>query len=154
MARHSFTEQGGITGRVRIVTRDLRTGHLIDDSGWSANTVTNGYLAALAGASLGQPMSPATQTELGTGTGTPAVTDTSLFTPDSATILTCSSLTLPASPINTAQWVSVYTGPAGAFTEVGLLAKDGTLYAHKMATVTITSGTQTTVTWQITLSAG
>ena len=154
MARHPFTDHGGVTGRVRIVTREIHTGRIVYDSGWSANTVTNGYLAALAGASLGQAMSPATQTELGTGTGTPAVTDTSLFTPDSATILTCSSLTLPASPINTAQWVSVYTGPSGSFTEVGLLAKDGTLYAHKLATVSITSGTQTTVTWQITLSAG
>ena len=141
-------------GRVRIVTRDLHTGRMLADSGWSANTVTNGYLAALAAASLGQPMNPATQTELGTGTGTPSVTDTSLFTPDVATILTCSSLTLPTSPINTGQWVSVYTSPAGSFTEIALLARDGTLYAHKMATVTITIGTQTTVTWQITRNAG
>lgn len=142
-------------GRVRIVTRAIRTGHLIYDSGWSANTVTNGYLAALAGASIGQPMAAATQTELGTGSGTPAVTDTNLFTPDASTLLTCSALTVLTSPANTAQWVSVYTEPTGSYTEVGLWANDGSiLYAHKMATVTITSGTQTTVTWQITLSAG
>jgi len=143
-----------VLGRVRVVTRDRATGRLLTDSGWGANTVTNGYLAALAGGSIGQALSPATHTELGTGTGTPAVTDTALFAPDAATVLACSSLGVLTDPANTAQWVSVYTSPTGTFSEVGLLAEDGTLYAHKLATVSITSGTQTTVTWQITLSAG
>ena len=147
-----------VQGRVRIVTRD-RQRRVLSDSGWSANTVVNGYLAALAAWSAGVPNSTlgtpvATQTILGTGTGTPAVTDTSLFTPDVSTLLDCASLTTPASPANTAQWVSVYTQPAGTFTEVGLITTDGVLYAHKLATVTISSGTQTTVTWQISFSAG
>lgn len=148
-----------LRGRVRIVQREARTGRIVADSGWGANTVTAGYLAAVtawsvgtANSILGTPI--ATQTILGTGTGTPAVTDTALFAPDPATILTCASQTVVPSPAYTAQWVSVYTTPAGTYSEVGLQTVDGTLFAHKMETITISSGTQTTVTWQITASAG
>lgn len=148
-----------VAGRVRVVQWDRRTGRIVADTGWDANTVTNGYLAALTAWAVGTPntsqgVPPATQTILGTGTGTPAVTDTALFAPDTATILACASRVVLPTPANTGQWVSVYTAPVGSYTEAGLITADGTLYAHKLATITISSGTQTTVTWQITASAG
>lgn len=148
-----------VAGRVRVVQREYQTGRIVADTGWSANTVTNGYLAALTAWAVGTPngipgVPPATQTILGTGTGTPAVTDTALFAPDTATILACASRVVLPTPANTAQWVSVYTAPLGTYSECGLTTADGTLYAHKLATITISSDSQTTVTWQITASAG
>lgn len=132
----------------------------MSDSGWHANTVTNAYLQAVMQWSGGvnnvgqNPVPFAGYTELGTGSGTPAVTDKSLFAPVSATFQSCLAISLLTSPANTEQWISVYTANPGTYTEVGLLTADGALYAHLMTSVTISSGNQTSITWQITAGAG
>ena len=147
-----------ISGQVRITTVDSQ-GNTVYDSGWVKNQVTDYAASALAKWLIGQnntgqnPVLPPQYMELGTGTGTPAPTDTNLFTPVTATSQRCATFTNPSAGI--AQWTSQYFGPvnnAGNYTEEGLFDANGNLWAHLVEAVTITQGLATTIVWQWTVT--
>ncbi|NMP20788.1 hypothetical protein [Sulfobacillus harzensis] len=150
-----------LTGRVRIVTRSP-DGRMLRDSGWIANQICNGGAAAVVawltstpnrGASSQAVPYPAYM-ELGDGTGTPAATDTDLFSPNVATqIHVTQAGPAPGNPL-VAQWVGVWGPSYGPYnaSEAGLLSADGTLWSHILATIDLTTTASTVVTWQWVLS--
>ncbi len=146
-----------IHGRVRAVTHDEQ-GKVYSDSGWMENQETNWAASAVAQWLAGinntgyNPVKFPNYMELGTGTGTPAKTDVSLFAAIPATNQKCSSLSANA---NVTTFVSQYYGVSanvGTYTEVGLMDSDGHLFGHLMAAISIQLGLSTTVTWQLTVN--
>ena len=158
---HRLHDTLRIKGRVRIVTHAL-DGRILRDIGWTPNQICNGGAAAIAqwltstpnrGQSTVAVPYPAFM-ELGDGTGTPAPTDTDLFSPNVATnVHVTQSAPMAGSPL-IAQWVGVWGPSYGPYsaTEIGLLNSAGTLFAHLLATIDLTASTSTSVAWQWQLS--
>jgi len=150
----------GLAGRVRARTWDA-TGHLLRSTGWQRNVTTNGLAAAVAAwlantPNRGQdPVRTPQYVMLGTGTGTPAVTDTALFAPVAATFVPVTVQRVASTPTVT-EWVAVWGptyGPVTA-TEVGLFTITETLMAHVLLDMGLTPGTTTSLQWQITVTPG
>ena len=149
-----------ITGQVRIETRDAQ-GNLVYDSGWKSNRCNVNLAVAVAAWLCGinntgyNPVLSPTQTELGTGTGTPGPNDTDLFAPVEATLVHCTAIAPEPGSTGVAQFITQYFGTAnnqGTYSELGLKDTNGKLFAHIVENVTITSGLTTTVTWNLTCS--
>lgn len=146
-----------LTGRIRVVQRDL-TGRVLRDSGYVPNQITNGGASAVAAWLTGSPnRGVASQAipypaymELGDGTGTPAPTDTDLFSPNVATNIHVTQAGPVAGSPLVAQWTAVWGPSYGPYsaTEAGLLGSNGTLWSHIMATIDLSSDTSTALTWQ------
>ena len=154
---HSGTHSvSRFSGQVRAEEKDPR-GNIISDTGWVSNIETN-YLGNSVAAWLAgrnntgyNPLSPPTMIELGTGTGTPAVTDTALFTPAASTLIQCSLVNVSAA--STTQFIAQYFGTtnnAGTYTEAGIFDTAGNLWAHTLISISISNGNTTTVTWLLT----
>lgn len=150
-----------LRGRIRIVTRSL-DGQLLTDSGWIANQITNAGAAAVVAWLTGTPNRgqasvaipyPAYM-ELGDGSGTPAATDTDLFSPNVATNIHVTQSGPSATNPLIAEWVAVWGPQYGPYnaTEIGLLSQSGTLFSHLLATIDLTTTASTAVTWQWQLS--
>jgi hypothetical protein len=150
-----------LTGRVRIVTRSL-DGDLLTDSGWIANQICNGGASAVVSWLCGVPNRgqasvaipyPAYM-ELGDGSGTPAATDTDLFSPNTSTNVHVTQATPSASNPLIAEWTAVWGPQYGPYsaTEIGLLSASRTLFSHLLATIDLTTTASTAVTWQWQLS--
>ena len=151
-----------IKGQVRIVTRDVWDGRVLRDTGFMPNQITNGGASAIVawltstpnrGASASTILWPS-HMELGDGTGTPAPTDTDLFSPNATTLVAVTQAgPTPGNPL-VAEWTGVWGSNYGPYnaTELGLKNAAGTLFAHTMASIDLTSGTTTSVLWQWTLS--
>lgn len=147
----------GLMGKVRAVTQD-KYGNVVADTGWIENQQTDWAASAVAQWYAGvnntgyNPVKPPNYMELGTGTGTPAHTDTALFTESPATNQQCSVV---SASTNQATFVCQYYGTstnAGTYTEAGLKDSDGHLFGHLMATISIQQGLSTTVTWVVAVS--
>lgn len=147
-----------LSGRVRVQAHDAQ-GNLVWDGGWLPNKLTNYMANVLAQWLTGvnntgyNPVLPPLYVEAGTGSGTPAPTDTNLFTPVSATYGRTSIQDTPSNGV--AEFVSQYYGDAnnsGDYTEVGLFDANGNMFAHTMYSFSIASGQTTTITWDITMS--
>lgn len=149
-----------IKGRVKATITDSK-GNVLKESEWSDNqeTIHSAEVVAawLCGANNTgyQPTLPPGYMELGTGSGTPSSSDTTLFTAVSGTNQKC-SVVQPVADSNgnltIAQYVCQYYGTAnnsGTFTEVGLMDSNGKLFGHIMYAVTIEQGLTTTITWQL-----
>ena len=148
----------GITGKMRAVTHD-EFGNIYADTGWVENQQTNWSADAVAQWYAGvnntgyNPVKPPNYMELGTGSGTPAKTDVSLFTAVPATNQKCS---VTSASTNQATLVCQYYGTAsnaGTYTEAGLMDSDGHLFGHLMASISIQLGLSTTVTWIVSINA-
>lgn len=152
-----------IHGRVRVVTRRRSDDALLRDSGWCPNTVTNAALAALVQwltgtGNIGYAAAPyPNYVELGTGSGTPAPTDTALFAPVAATNTQVAILQPSASNPAQAEWIVAFPSsvPTGTYTEAGLFTTNGTLFAHVAGlTIDLSASTTTSLQWVWTLSVG
>lgn len=158
---HGMQSRLTIIGHVRIVQTDAAH-KILRDSGWQANQITNGGASALAAWLTGSPnRGNASQAlpypaymELGDGSGTPTASDTGLFSPSTATYIHVSQAAPSASNPLIAEWTAVWGPSYGPYsaTEVGLFSKSGTLFAHLMATIDLTTTSSTAVTWQWQLS--
>jgi len=125
------------------------------------NTPCQAFLNALAAWSVGinntgqNPVSPPTQFILGTGTGTPKVGDTSLFTPQAGTQTVINART---SSTNTSTLTINYNkGQLNSiFTEAGLLDNSSNLMAHLVfqSSITIQDTEAATFIWTETFNAG
>ena len=150
-----------LSGRIRVVQRDL-AGRVLRDSGYVSNQITNGGASAVVAWLTGSPnRGVASQAipypaymELGDGTGTPAATDTNLFSPKVATYIAVSQAAPNATNPLIAEWTAVWGPSYGPYSgsEIGLFSRAGTLYAHLLATIDLTTTSSTAVTWQWVLS--
>lgn len=146
-----------IKGIVTIRQYDIASGRLIREQ-TLGNQITNGGAAAVAQwlcgvpnrgqASIAVPY-PAYM-ELGDGTGTPAPTDTDLFSPNVATNIHVTQSAPSASNPLIAEWVGVWGPSYGPYSagEIGLLSAQGTLFSHVMAPINLSASTSTSVTWR------
>ena len=126
-----------------------------------SNTLCQPFLNALAAWSTGanntgqNPTSPPVSFILGTGTGTPSVSDTALFIPQTGTQTTISTRTTSAS---TATYSINYTKGqlTGTFTEGGLLDSSNNLMSHLVfqSSVDILNTEAETFIYTITFNAG
>lgn len=158
---HRIREGVHVRDNVRVVLTDIHTGRQTVIS--SHNISTNYEFSALSQWLAGknntgyQPLSPPTQIQLGSGAGTPAVTDTALFSPIANTITTMSNVTAGSPTAGT----STFTFQIAAgivtvqVTEAGLRDVSGNLWSHTMFGIPFTpSSTQTvTIQWEKTYSA-
>jgi hypothetical protein len=145
-----------LTGYVRIRTYHAADGRLLADSGWRPNQITDAAVQALAQWLTGanstgyNPVLAPNYVELGTGSGTPSPSDTSLFQPVASTQVACTERTVLDGPPAQAQWVAVWGpsyGPLSA-TEAGLFNANGTLFAHIAGlTINLTTTTTTSLAW-------
>jgi hypothetical protein len=78
---------------------------------------------------LGGPLPYPSQIQLGTGTGTPQVGDTSLWAPDATTLRNCDSVG-NSDPYTAFYAVNFQDNSSGSWSEVGLLDSTGNLWAH------------------------
>lgn len=149
-----------VKGQVRAVTTDAQ-GNVVADTGWVFNKVTNYAAQCIAAWLTGSnntgynPVKFPNYTELGTGSGTPAATDITLFAAAPATNQKCSVVQPENGFPTVAQFVTQYYGTAnnaGNYTEVGLFDSDGHMFAHTMLNVVIQSGLSTTLTWNLTIT--
>lgn len=125
------------------------------------NTLCQAYLNALAAWSVatnntGQnPVSPPSLFLLGTGSGTPAVSDTSLFSPDSNSRVSMSARTSAGA---TATFTTNYAKGQlnGTYTEAGMLDVNGNLMAHIVfaSSLPVTTSQAATFIWENTYNAG
>ena len=125
------------------------------------NTACQAYLNAIASWTAGvnntgqNPVSPPTQFELGTGTGTPAVSDASLFTPATGTLSVISARSAVA---NTTTLTTNYAVGqlSGTYTEAGLLGAGGALLNHVVfqTPVSVDNTQAATFIWSDTINAG
>ena len=154
-----YRRQEGVrlVGRVRVVTQAL-DGRALRDTGWRPNQIVNGGAAALAAwltGTINQGTAPSAVPypafmELGSGTTTPAPTDTDLANPNVATYISVSQSAPVAGSLTIAQWVGVWGPQYGPYnaTECGLFNSDGTLFSRLLATVDLSADTTTTLQWQ------
>lgn len=154
-----------VTGRVRIITRRLTDGRILQDQ-TVPNQITYYAANVLAAWFTGtinrgpQAIHFPNYMELGTGSGTPSPSDTALFNGVSATSTPCTQLAVVNGTPNSPQWVAVWGGAnagtiAGTYSEVGLFDADGHLFAHVAGlTIEVSTSTTTAIEWQWTLSVG
>lgn len=125
------------------------------------NTACQAFLNALAAWSTGanntgqNPTSPPVNFILGTGTGSPSVSDTALFVPQTGTQTTISART--ASGATATFTVNYSVGQiAGTYTEGGLLDNGNNLMAHLVfqSAVSILNTEAATFIWTQTFNAG
>ncbi len=149
-----------LTGRVRARTV-APDGTVLRDTGWVGNVTCNGMANSVASWLAGlnnrgqNPVPTPQYVMLGTGSGTPAITDTTLFAPDARTLVPVTLQRVGTTP-NTTEWVAVW-GPnfaAVSATEAGLMTQAETLFAHVMITIALTPGTTTSVQWVVTVTPG
>lgn len=152
----------GWRGIVTVERRDAATGALIERKEYH-NLVTSYALAYIAqvitggvqASSSGALALPA-KMELGTGSGTPQVSDTALWTPSVATL---QALSVSQQYLNTiaqfgATWVtgSAAQGSASVpntWTEAGLFDANGNMWAHAPINVSVYASEYLTVQWNI-----
>lgn len=134
-----------VKANVRLDVIDADTGKVVASVS-RRNTVTNEWLNALlewsSGGTTTTTTPPPSYFALGTGTGTAAVTDTSLFQEYPGTRLADSSVTTSTSNGYVMTMTKVYqdTDPSGTFTEAGIF-DTGT--ATTTLSSSISSGTTT-----------
>lgn len=142
---------------MRAVTHD-EFGNIYADTGWVENQQTNWSASSVAQWYAGvnntgyNPIKTPNYMELGTGSGTPAKTDVSLFTATPATNQKCS---VASASSNQATLVCQYYGISanvGTYTEVGLMDFDGHLFGHLMSAISIQLSLSTTVTWVVSFT--
>lgn len=138
-----------IIGRITVETRDARTGERIEhECGVTENIVPDAGLAELA--KLLTKYTPTTgyQIKVGTGTNTPASTDTNLQTPVFTELITSSS---SAGAIFTAKLFLDTTDANGnTLTEAGLF-HNGVIIDRSLITSVVKDATKT-VTIQVDLT--
>jgi len=149
------TAKGGLT----VVIKSADGAQRIVELG--ENTLCQAYLNAVAAWSTGanntgyNPTSPPMQFILGTGTGTPEVSDTVLFAPQSGTQMGLAARTANA---NTCIFTVNYnTGQlSGTFTEAGLLDANSNLMTHLVfqTPLSVTNTEAATFIWSVTWNAG
>lgn len=148
----------GITGKLTVLLTDEDGNTRIVGAG---NTPCQALLNAIAGWIVGtnntgqNPLSPPTQLILGTGSGTPSVTDKSLFAAQTGTQSVINARTATA---NTATLTMNYAKGQlnGTYTEAGLLDASGNLMAHLIfqSPLEIANTEAATFIWTITVNAG
>lgn len=119
------------------------------------NKVTNyarQYLATVLAQSVTGALILPNQTQLGTGTGTPAATDTDLWNPVAGTLKPCSGIQVYLTYY--AQFVTAWqtSDPIqGSWSEIGLKDVAGNLWAHAAITsnLTVNDGELLVSQWQV-----
>lgn len=157
--RKTFNSAGHCKGRLTAIITKADGGKKVVVLG--NNTLCQQHLNAVAAWSVGQnntgqnPISPPTQFILGKGTGTPAVSDKTLYNPQTGTQRTISARTVVAS---TATFTTNYnTGQLNdTYTEAGLLDANGNLMNHLVfqSPVTVSNTESATFIWSNTWNAG
>jgi hypothetical protein len=119
------------------------------------NKVTNysrNYIAQMLTTPVYTPWVLPSAIELGTGTGTPAATDTNLFVPVIPTLQPCGTTQVYISYY--AQYISVWqtTAPiTGTWLEAGLFDINNNLWAHACFNLTVNSGEMLIGQWQVNI---
>jgi hypothetical protein len=141
-------------GTVTLSRQNADTGEVLETRKVH-NTVTNYALGAIANLlalnAINQVFYAPDYIELGTGSGTAAVTDKDLITPAASTWKQCSYVTpyLSTYAQYSATW-QTSDNPAGTWTEAGLFDINKNLWAHVMlGNFTVNNGEILTVQWQI-----
>jgi hypothetical protein len=117
------------------------------------NKVTNyalGYIPQILTNTAPFPLQLPSQMELGTGSGTPARTDTDLWSPAAATLKPLSAMQVYLQYYM--QYICTWqtSDPIqGTWTELGLKDAGGNLWAHAASTITINTGEMLVGQWQI-----
>ena len=148
-----------VSGRLSLVlTSEDGAQHAIE---LGSNTLCQPFLNALSAWSTGanntgqNPTSPPVSFILGTGTGTPSVSDAALFAPQTGTQTTISTRT--ASGSTTTYSINYTKGQlTGTFTEGGLQDNSNNLMSHLVfqSSVNILNTEAATFIYTITFNAG
>lgn len=141
----------GIRGKVTCTLRCAITGDVIEETVYDniqTNFSRNAHAQWINGTST-QTLPPPSKIQLGNGSGTPAVTDTTLWAPVSGTLYQCD--TIQTVQTYYAQYVKTYqaSDPAGQFTEVGLLDAAGNMWGHVAINQYKSSQQLLTIQWQV-----
>jgi hypothetical protein len=150
-----------INGRVKLIFRDAKTGEITRQSDWIKNIIPNVALNSIAnrlsGANTKANAGQATYGAVGTGTTTPAVTDTKLDNE-----LYRNAISLASNNIDNVANIQTFFGKNeanGTITEFGLFGEDATgaadsgiLMQHITFNYTKTVSETLTIISQITLN--
>lgn len=148
----------GVSGHLKIVVTDHSTGDVKEYE--YKNKITNALLARIAQWMAGvnntgqNPAYVPSKFQLGTGTGTPASTDTALFTPSAGSLVNAATVTYSS---NTTTLTINYAQNfiTGTFTEAGLLDVNSVLLTHVTLTpsLQIVANQSVSITYVITMTA-
>jgi len=123
-----------LVGEIQWVVRDrrgrfVRWGIIRNKTNNNARAVLAQWMTGTTNASNGAAPGPS-QMQLGTGTGTPAATDTGLFTAASGTLVAISNQSVYQTYYAQYQGFWPSTTPAGNYSEVALFDPNLVLWAH------------------------
>lgn len=164
MVRDLLQDRIWLRGEVTFTVRDAATGEIVEQQ-TIRNIITNFTRTAIAKWLIAEAANwgtvsgaviPPNFIALGTGTGTPAATDTALWTETAGTRKQCAYRDVYNNYY--AEYVANYqtSDPTGTFTEAGLLdaAAGGNLWTHVACNVTKAAGQTLTVQWKIYAQVG
>lgn len=143
-------------GIIRATVRDAYSGDIISQNHYF-NTDTN-YMrktvaAWLTGTLTTTSAPPPTQIGAGNGIGTPAATDTTLWSPIAGTQRVCDN-TMTTQGYYAQYNITYQTAdPNGAYTEVGLFDANNNLWAHASINEIKSGGQTLTVQWMVMVAS-
>lgn len=150
-----MVRQKGLLDNIPALLEAIKNGDIQAKQYRTKNKVTNyvrSYLASVLSGTATMPLVLPSKMELGTGSGTPAATDTDLWSPSSATIKPISNTQVYLNYY--AQYVCTWltSDPIqGTWTEIGLKDANSNLWAHANVTglPTVNSGEMLIGQWQV-----
>jgi hypothetical protein len=140
-----------VIGHIKATVRNEETGETREYE--YHNKATNALLSRIAQALGDQPMIGVSKFQMGTGTGTVASTDTALFTPVSASIISTAAKSVSGNVMTVSiNYPANYT--TGTFKEAGALDKNNVLLTHFLLSpnLQIVANESVTFLYTITIS--
>ncbi len=154
-------ENAKVRDNVKVILTDIHTGErqIVTSHNIANNHAFSAFASWIGGVNNTgyNPVSPPTQIQLGSGTGTPAISDTGLFATITGTLTTLSYVQTNAPTSGTTTFV--FQIAAGVVTtqvtEAILRDTSGNIFAHTMFSTPFTpsSSQNVTIQWEYSFSA-